>query len=159
MLLAQPHVVECLVDNRRGTHRQHSTEENAVHLRPSEKFSDEDAEQHHRKHDATRRNDGRHAHFQDFLERKIESEREQKEENTDVGPRMDIFLIDHRCQIRHVGRHEKSSHDVAQHKRLLEPFENERHGSGHDEDEREVENQCFHSVNRDSVRSVRRCAR
>ena len=41
-------------------------------------------------------------------------------------------------------RDEKSGHDIAQHKRLLELLEQQRHCACNNKNQREVENQGFH---------------
>ena len=71
------------------------------------------ADKNHAEHNGQRGNHGRHTHFKDFLDREVKSQREHKEHHSNVGPGLDIRLIDDRHQIGHVGRYEKSGDDIS----------------------------------------------
>ena len=83
------------------------------------------AQSHHSEDDGERSDDGRYAHLDDLLEREVKTQREQKEHHTYVRPRLDVAAVDYGHGIRHVRTDNESSHDIAQHERLLEFLEYE----------------------------------
>ena len=95
LLLPQSHVVEGLIDDGGGTHGKHASEEDAVHLVPAESMTHADAQHHHTEHDDDGGDDGRCSHLHDLLEREIESEREQGEDDADVCPGLNVVVVDH----------------------------------------------------------------
>ena len=138
LLGAQPHIIECLIYNSGGAHGEHTAQEDAVHPSPAEAVAYADAQHHHAEHDNHGGDDGRSAHLHDFLEREVETEREEGEDDTDVGPGLDIRLVDYRHGVGHVWRNQESRHDVSQHQRLLEPLEDESYDACHHQDEGKV---------------------
>ena len=85
-LLPQPEVVEGFIDNRGGRHGQHAAEEEAVHTVPAEERTEKTAYTNHAKHDGASRYDWANAHFDDFLERKLQPEGEHQEDHADFRP-------------------------------------------------------------------------
>ena len=138
LLLAQSEVVEGLVDDGGGRHGEHTAEEDAVHLAPLEALAHEDAEHRHTEDDGDGGDNGRSPHLQDFLEREVESQREEQEHDADVGPEVYVLLIDHGGGVGHVGRYQEAGHDVAQDERLLEFLEYEGDDACYDEHQGKV---------------------
>ena len=138
LLMSESEVVERLVDDGGGTHGEHATEEDAVHLAPPEEMAHQHAYGHHTEDDGDGGDDRCGSHLEDFLEREIQSEGEQGEHHADVGPGLHIGLVDHRHGIRHVRTDKEAGHDVAKHQRLLEPLENKGDHPRHNEDEGKV---------------------
>ena len=138
MLLTEPHVVERLIYNSGGRHGKHSCEEDAVHLTPPERLSHGKAKKHHAEYYCDGGNDGSSPHFQYLLEREVETEREKKEDNTDVSPRLNVSLIYHRHGVGHVRTYYESSYNIAQHQRLLQLLENQCHNTCDNKNQRKV---------------------
>ena len=115
-----------------------TAQEDAVHPSPAETVAYADAQHHHAEHDDHGGDDGRCSHLHDFLEREVETEREEGEDDTDVGPGLDIRLVDYRHGVGHVWRNQESRHDVSQHQRLLEPLEDEGYDACYHQDKGEV---------------------
>ena len=78
-----------------------------------------DTEHHHTEDDGDGGYDGRGAHLKNLLEREIQSQREQQEHHTDIGPQVYVGHINSRWRIGHVRTNQETCHDVAQHKGLL----------------------------------------
>ena len=73
-----------------------------------------------------------------LLDGEIESQREHQEHHADVGPRLDVSLVDDRHQIGHVGRDEKACDDIAQYEGLLEFLEEQGDDACNKQDEGKV---------------------
>ena len=132
-LLPKAHVVEGFVDYRGARHGQHSAKKEAVHRGPAEEATRYDA-QHNHGADYRGGCYGRaDAHLHYFLEREIESEREQQKYHADVGPRLYVGTVDDGHGVGHMGRHEEACHDVAQHQRLAQTLEDDGYDACHDE--------------------------
>ena len=145
-LLPQPEVVESLVDNRGTRHGEHAAQEEAVHAAPPEEMTHTAAHAHHAEHHATGGDDGTHAHLHDFLERKFQTEGEHEEYHADVGPRLYAPRVADGGGVRHVGAGQETGHDVAEHERLLEAFEEEGDDASGDEDECQVGDEVGHGL-------------
>ena len=142
LLLAQPHVVEGFVDDRRGAHGEHATKEDAVHACPREGVAHYDAERHHKEDDGAGSDDRRHAHLQDLLEREVETKGEEEEHDANVGPGLDVAVVDDRHSVRHVGRHEKAGDHIAEYQWLLQFLEQQGDDACDNEDEGKVVDEC-----------------
>ena len=138
LLLLQTHIVECLIDNGGGRHGKHAGKEHTVHLRPTEETRDENTYHHHREDNGEGGDNRSHAHLQDFLERKVQTQCEEKEHNADVAPYLDILVIYDRYREREVWRYNESCHDISKHKRLLEFLEYQRHNTRCDENQGKI---------------------
>ena len=138
LLLPEPQVVESLVDDGGGRHGKHAAKEYAVHARPPEEVAHHGAGKHHAEDDGDGGYHGRHAHLEYLLEREIEAQREQQEDDADVGPHLHVGLVYHRHGVGHVGRHEKARHDVAQYEGLAQALEEQCDTASHNEYECKV---------------------
>ena len=142
LLLSQTQIGERLIYNSGGRHGQHTAQEDAVHLGPAEGLAHDEAQRGHRRNNTDNTDDGRGAHLQYFLEREVESQREQQEHHADVGPQVDVGHVGDACRIGHVGTDQEARNDIAQHQRLLQMLEDEGYNAGDHQDERQVGNHC-----------------
>lgn len=80
------------------------------------------AYEHHATYNSDSGNDSRNAHIYQFLERKVQSHREQQKNDTDVRPYFDIDRIGNsRDQGNGRTRH-NTGYNVTQYDRLLQPL-------------------------------------
>ena len=103
----------------------------------------EDAHDHHTQYGAAGGNNGRCAHLQNLLEREFQTEGKEEEDHADVAPEVNALQVGDAGHIWHIGRGDEACYDVAQHQWLLQALEKQCHGTGTDEDEREVRYQGF----------------
>ena len=91
------------------------------------------AYEHHATYNSDSGNDSRNAHIYQFLERKVQSHREQQKNDTDVRPYFDIGRIGNsRDQGNGRTRH-NTGYNVAQYDRLLQPLENDGYNTGNNQ--------------------------
>ena len=138
LLLAQPQVVESLVDDGGGRHGDHPAQEEAVHLAPPEGRTHRHAQQDHAEDHRARRDHCRAAHLDDLLEAELQPQGEEQEHHADVRPHLHAGALHHRGREGHVRAGQEAGHDVAQHQRLLQPLEDQRHDARAEQDQGEV---------------------
>ena len=88
-----------------------------------------------------RRNHGRRAYLKQFLETEFQSQGEQQYDNTQLGPQVDVGLIDNRREKSKIGPHQKTSHDIAQDHGLFQFLEQQGHYPGHNQDKSQIGNE------------------
>ena len=137
-LLAHTQVIESLVDDGGGTHGKHSSEKHTVHLAPAKEVAHGKSCHDHAEDDDAGGNHGSHPHLQNLLEREIKSQREEQEDDTDIRPGLHILASHHRHGVGHLRTYQKTSHDIAQHQRLLQPFEEQCYDACNYQDECQV---------------------
>ena len=106
-----------------GGHTQHTSQEQGVHASQTQEMSRQHTRYHHAHHNDTRTDDSSTAHFQQFLERELQSETEQEEEYTNLAPCLHVLLVGHPQSTQHVRSHQHTCHDVTQHDGLFECLE------------------------------------
>ena len=132
-LLEKSHVIEGLEYDGRGRHGQHSTQKNTAHVGEPHCIPRHIAYEHHATYNSDSGNDSRNAHIYQFLERKVQSHREQQKNDTDVRPYFDIGRIGNsRDQGNGRTRH-NTGYNVAQYDRLLQPLENDGYNTGNNQ--------------------------
>jgi hypothetical protein len=112
-LLPKSQIIKCLIDNGGGRHGQHSSQINAVHLFPSKHPAHKHTDQYHAEDNRTGRYDRRTSHLHQFLEAEFQSQRKQKEDDTNLRPRLDIIRIYHRRGKRKMRTTNKTCDNIA----------------------------------------------
>ena len=141
ILLGEAQVFKGLVDDGGGTHADHPSQEEGVHLSPAEGRTYQVPQHHHSEDDGEGGDDGRAARLHDFLEAELQAQGKEQEDDADIRPHVDAGGVNHRRGEGKMGTGDESGDDVAQHKRLFELLEDERHDTGADENQRQVCNE------------------
>ena len=81
------------------------------------------AQRHHGKDDGKGGYNGRYAHLHNLLEGEVQTQGEEQEHHANVGPGLDVGIVDYRHGVWHVRTYDEACHDVAKDKRLLELLE------------------------------------
>ena len=136
-------VIECLDDYCGGGHRKHSSEKKTVYVGEPEETSDGESAAHHADDNDERRDYGRSAGIEKFLETEFQSEREKKHDDSHLCPELDVFLRRDRGQISEIRAGEEAGHNVAEDDRLFYPLEKNRGDSGEDKQESQVGYEAF----------------
>ena len=124
-LIAKSHIVECLKNDRRRRHGKHSTEEETVHVSPTQCQPRGITSCHHANDDSDSSDYGRSAYLHQLFETEIESQGEQQEDHTDVCPDADTFHLGDRRDLFNGGPGQDAGDDIPQNHGLFQLLEQE----------------------------------
>ena len=142
LFLAQTHVIESLVYNSGGRHGNHTAQKEAIHPLPSETRADSHTQQNHAEDNGTGSNDSRPAHLGNLLDAEVESQRKKQEDNTNIGPRLNVGSIHYRRRVLHVRTGQEARHYIPQHQGLFEFLKQQRHQPRAYQYQGQVADQC-----------------
>ena len=139
-------VGERLDDDGGRRHRYHAAQKYRIDGGIAQHAAHDKSHSHHAHHNNQAGEQGRAAHFHQFLEAELEAQREQEHHDAQLGPEADVGRIGHRGQKLEVRAGDEAGHDVTQHQGLLEQFKHDGSNSSQHQDECEVAYERLYQV-------------
>ena len=146
LLLPEPQIGERLDYYRGRRHAQHATQKERVDVGESQQMADNESCGHHPGHNHHGGDNGRPARVQQLLETELQPERKEQHDNAYLGPELNVGFGGDRGERGEVRAGQKPGHNVAEHHRLLYPFEKQRYDGAEQQNESEVGNQAVDAV-------------